>query len=80
MQIKEIVPLLKKAKAEKKMTIQEIATVSNVAVRTVNRIFAGEDVRCSSLSSVLGTLDLSLTLQTKATMKRKTYKRNTIGN
>ncbi len=62
MQIKEIVPLLKKAKAEKKMTIQEIATVSNVAVRTVNRIFAGEDVRYSSLRAVLAVLDLSISL------------------
>ena len=62
MQIKEIVPLLKKAKAEKKMTIQEIAASSKVAVRTVNRILAGEDVRYSSLLSVLAVLDLSISL------------------
>ena len=47
------------------MTIQEIATVSNVSVRTVNRIFAGEDVRCSSLSAVLGTLDFVVSVEKK---------------
>jgi transcriptional regulator with XRE-family HTH domain len=54
---------MKKAKQQKKMTLNEIAFESKVAIRTVNRIFAGEDVRFSSLVAVLETLDLSIYIE-----------------
>ena len=60
MRAKQIVALLKQAKQEKKMTLNQIASHSGVAIRTVNRIFAGEDVRFSSLITVLDTLDLNI--------------------
>lgn len=60
MRTEQIVTLLKQAKKEKKMTLHEIASHSKVAIRTVNRIFAGEDVRFSSLTAVLKTLDLNV--------------------
>ena len=56
----QIVQLIKKEKQQKKMTLNKIASESGVAIRTVNRIFAGEDVRFSSLMAVLETLDLSI--------------------
>jgi predicted transcriptional regulator len=62
----QIITLIKRAKEEKHMTINEIASESNVAVRTVNRILAGEDVRYSSLVSVLETLELSIHVEKKA--------------
>ncbi len=55
----EIVQCIKEAKQQKKLTLNEIASESGVAIRTVNRIFAGEDVRFSSLRAVLEALDLS---------------------
>jgi len=64
MQINKTTPLLKQAK--KKMTIRDIAHSSYVSVRTVNRIFAGKDVRFSSLVAVFDTLGLNLLLQSKA--------------
>jgi predicted transcriptional regulator len=54
----ELVLLLKQAKHERSLTMREIAERSQVGLRTVNRIFAGEDVRCSSLSAVMETLDI----------------------
>ena len=54
----ELVGLLKRAKHERSLTMREIAERSQVGLRTVNRIFASEDVRCSSLSAVLETLDI----------------------
>ena len=56
----QIVQLIKKSKQQKKMTLNKIASESGVAIRTVNRLFAGEDVRFSSLMAVLETLDLSI--------------------
>lgn len=60
MQHMEIVQLLKESKSRKKMTMNSIAKKSNVGIRTVNRIFAGKDVRFSSLSAVLDALDIDL--------------------
>lgn len=63
MRREQIVELIKKAKQQKKMTLHEIAFESKVAIRTVNRIVAGEDVRFSSLVAVLETLNLSITVE-----------------
>lgn len=65
MQNIEIIQLLKKSKFGKKMTMNEIAKKSNVGIRTVNRIFAGEDVRFSSMAAVLDALDIDLNLHMK---------------
>jgi transcriptional regulator with XRE-family HTH domain len=58
----DIVSLLKRSKESKNYTIHDIAHLSGVSVRTVNRIFAGEDVRCSSLVAVLTVLDLEMSI------------------
>ena len=58
-----IVQHIKEAKQQKKMTLQEIANHSKIAIRTVNKMFARKDVRFSSLRGVLETLDLPLCLQ-----------------
>ena len=65
MRKKEIVQLLKKSKSAKNMRMNDIASVSNIAIRTVNRIFAGEDVRFSSLIAVFNALDLDFELHMK---------------
>jgi len=59
----EIVQRIKEAKQQKGLTFRDIASESGVAIRTVNRIFAGEDVRFSSLMAVLETLDLSISVE-----------------
>ena len=65
MQVERITVLLREAKTRKKMTINEIAAKSNVGIRTVNRIFAGEDVRFSSMVAVLDVLDIDFRLHKK---------------
>ncbi len=62
MDAEQIVEQIRSAKQQKKMTLQEIASQSEVAIRTVNRIFAGEDVRYSSLVVVLEVLGLSISV------------------
>jgi len=62
MDAEQIVEQIRSAKQQKKMTLQEIASQSEVAIRTVNRIFAGEDVRYSSLVAVLEVLGLSISV------------------
>ena len=62
----EIVQLIKEAKQQKGLTFRDIASESGVAIRTVNRIFAGEDVRFSSLRAVLETLGLSISIEREA--------------
>lgn len=66
MQNFEIVEILKKAKSTKKFTMNEIAEKSSIGIRTVNRIFAGQDVRFSSIVAVLKVLDIDLNLHMKA--------------
>lgn len=65
MQEINIVQLLKKSKSTKNMTMSDIAEKSNIGIRTVNRIFAGEDVRFSSMAAVLDALDIDLRLHMK---------------
>ena len=66
MQNREILQLLKKFIFDKKMTMNDIVAKYNVGIRTVNRIFAGQDVHLSSMSSVLEALGLSLHIDSKA--------------
>ena len=60
MQKMEILQQLKKSKSNKKMTMNDISVQSYVGIRTVNRIFSGEDVRFSSMVAVLDALDIDL--------------------
>jgi len=66
MQNREILQQLKKSKSDKKMTMNDIAIQSNIGIRTVNRIFAGEDVRFSSMTAVFEALDLNIHINSKA--------------
>lgn len=54
--------MMRQRKSEPGLTIQKISNTSGVAERTINRILAGEDVRYSSLLSVLAVLDLFISL------------------
>ena len=65
----KIIELLKQSKSDKKLTMMEIASRSKVGIRTVNRIFAGEDVRFSSMLAVLDTLDIELNAHMKTKEK-----------
>ncbi len=65
MQNMEILQQLKKSKSNKNMTMNDIAEKSSIGIRTVNRIFAGEDVRFSSMAAVLDALDIDLRLHMK---------------
>ena len=74
MQRKELVDVLRRTKSKKQLTMKEIAAEADIGIRTVNRIFAGEDVRFSSLLAVLETLDLDLSIHqiTKPSRKHPT--------
>ena len=66
MQNMGILQQLKKSKSDKKMTMNDIAEKSSVGVRTVNRAFAGQDVRFSSIAAILEALDLNIHISSKA--------------
>jgi predicted transcriptional regulator len=56
----DILSTLKEAKTLSKLTINDISTKSGIGIRTVNRIFAGQDVRFSSIAAVLDALEIDL--------------------
>ena len=60
MQKFDIINTLKEAKAQHKFTINDISEKSGIGIRTVNRIFAGDDVRFSSIAAVFDALDIDL--------------------
>jgi len=62
MPIVQIVDTIKKRKQELGLTIDKMSVESGVGTRTINRILAGEDVRYSSIASLLRSLNLSLTI------------------
>ena len=57
--------MVKKAKNMKKLTMHDIAGKSGVGIRTVNRVFAGHDVRFSSITAILDALDIDLNMHLK---------------
>ena len=61
----KIFPLLKKSKENKHMTMNDIAKKTSGGIRTVNRVFAGEEVRFSTLVAILETLDLDIYIDKK---------------
>lgn len=62
MSIVQLVDTIKQRKEELGLTIDKMSLESGVGTRTINRILAGEDVRYSSISSVLESLDLSISI------------------
>lgn len=65
MQQKYLTESIRERKHDLGWTIEKISQESGVGVRTVNRILAGDDVRFSSLESVMDALDLSLMVDKK---------------
>lgn len=62
MPIVQIVDIIKKRKQELGLTISKMSSESGVGTRTINRILAGDDVRYSSIESLLRSLNLSMTI------------------
>ena len=62
MPIIKLVDIIKQRKQELGLTIDKMSAKSGVGTRTINRILAGEDVRYSSIESLLRSLNLSLTI------------------
>ena len=62
MSVINLVQIIKERKDQLGLTIDAIASESNVGTRTINRILAGKDVRYSSISLVLQSLDLTISI------------------
>jgi len=62
MPIVQLVDTIKQRKEELGLTINALSLESGVGTRTINRILAGEDVRYSSISLVLQSLDLTISI------------------
>lgn len=65
MQQKYLTESIRERKHDLGWTIEKISQESGVGVRTVNRILAGDDVRFSSLESVMDALNLSIIVDKK---------------
>ena len=62
MPVVQLVDTIKQRKQELGLTIDKMSSESGVGARTINRILAGEDVRYSSIESLLRSLNLSITI------------------
>ena len=62
MPVVQLVDTIKQRKQELGLTIDKMSIESGVGTRTINRILAGEDVRYSSIESLLRSLNLSITI------------------
>ena len=62
MPIVQLVDTIKQRKQELGLTIDNMSSESGVGTRTINRILAGQDVRYSSIESLLRSLNLSITI------------------
>jgi predicted transcriptional regulator len=62
MPITQLANAIKKRKQELGLTIGKMSVESGVGVCTINRIVAGEDVRYSSIESLLKSLNLSISI------------------
>ena len=62
MPIIKLVDIIKQRKLELGLTINKMSAESGVGTRTINRILAGDDVRYSSIESLLRSLNLSITI------------------
>jgi len=63
MQRNDLVESIQKRKDELGWTIERISQESGVGIRTVNRILAGQDVRFSSIRSVVEALSLTIHIE-----------------
>ena len=63
MQQKYLTESIRERKDDLGWTIERLAQESGVGVRTINRILAGEDVRFSSIESVMNALGLSIMVE-----------------
>lgn len=61
----QIIDQLKGQKKKLNMTIRDISKNSGISIRSVNRVFSGEDVRYSAIEAVLGALGLSILIDKK---------------
>jgi len=62
MPILQLVDTIKQRKQELGLTIDKMSSESGIGTRTINRILAGDDVRYSSIESLLRSLNLSITI------------------
>ena len=62
MPVVQLVDTIKQRKEELGLTINALSLESGVGTRTINRILAGKDVRYSSISLVLESLDLTISI------------------
>lgn len=62
MPVVQLVDTIKERKQELGFTIERLSSESGVGTRTINRILAGNDVRYSSIESLLKSLNLSMTI------------------
>ena len=63
MQQKYLTESIRERKDDLGWTIERLSQESGVGVRTINRILAGEDVRFSSIESVMNALGLSIMVE-----------------
>ncbi len=54
----QLVQKIKKRKEQIGITIENLSTLSNVGVRTLNRFFAGDDVKLSTVEKITNVLGL----------------------
>ncbi len=65
MQNLELIHALKHSKTTNKFTMNDISEKAGVGIRTVNRIFAGDDVRFSSILAVLDALEIDFNIHSR---------------
>ena len=58
----KLVDIIKQRKQELGLTINKMSVESGVGTRTINRILAGQNVRYSSIESLLRSLNLTITI------------------
>jgi len=58
MTILELVKKIQQRKKELGITIENLAKISNIGIRTLNRLFAGDDVKLSTVEKITNVLGL----------------------
>ena len=69
MQQKYLIESIRERKDDLGWTIERLSQESGVGIRTINRIFSGQDIRFSSMVAVLNVLDIDLKLHMKIVEK-----------
>ncbi len=55
---KELIDRVQKRKKELNITIENLAKISGIGIRTLNRFFAGNDVKLSTVEKITNLLGL----------------------